>query len=83
MHIAICFVVPVDEKAIKLRLDSQELVINRGKSKSGHFVDLMEIPFDKLECWGKAILKNTFNIYQTSEQQNQITLFDSISEGEF
>ena len=36
-HIAVCFIVPVDEETIKLRLDSHELILNKGKSKSGKF----------------------------------------------
>lgn len=71
-HLALCFVATVDEDSIKLRLDSQELVLNKGKSKSGKLVDLDEIQSYDLEDWSAQILKNYFNI----NKNGQISLFD-------
>lgn len=69
-HIAVCFIVPVDEETIKLRLDSHELILNKGKSKSGKFLDFYEIQQLELEDWSKTILKYFFN----TELPEQLTI---------
>lgn len=61
-HLAVCFFISVDEDSIKFRLDSDELISNRGKSKSGKFVKIDEILQYDLEEWSKLILKYYFNI---------------------
>lgn len=67
--------VPVDEDGIKLRLDSNELILNKGKSKSGRFLNIDEICQEvELEQWSVMILKHCFNVdYKSS---SQLTLFD-------
>ena len=62
-HLAVCFLVPVDEESVKLRLDSHELVLNKGKSKSGKFLSLSEIQQFDLEDWSSTILSHYFNLY--------------------
>lgn len=71
-HLAVCFVIPIDEDGIKLRLDPQELVLNKGKSKSGKFLDLEELQqHDDFEEWSRVILEQCFDV-----QSKQMTLFD-------
>lgn len=74
-HLAVCFFVMVDEDGIKLRLDSQELVLNKGKSKSGRFLDIKEVLKEaELERWSRIILKTCF---ETGLQKNQqLSIFD-------
>lgn len=72
-HLALCFVIIIDEDSIKLRLDPHELVLNKGKSKSGKLVDISEIMTYDLESWSSLILKYCFNINKTE----QISLFDA------
>ena len=59
-HLAVCFIVSVDESSIKLRLDSHELVLNKGKSKSGKFLSFEEIQTLELEDWSYTILRHCF-----------------------
>lgn len=74
-HLAVCFFVPIDEEGIKLRLDSNELILNKGKSKSGKFLTVDEICQEpELEQWSKMILKHCFNVEYKSS--SQLTLFD-------
>ena len=62
-HLAVCFLVPLDEDSIKLRLDSHELVMNKGKSKSGRFLTLGEICQEpEMESWSRLILEHCFRI---------------------
>lgn len=61
-HIAVCFIISVDEDDIKLSLDPQELVLNKGKSKSGRFLPIDEIATEDLEDWSKKILSYCFKI---------------------
>ena len=60
-HLAVCFIVPVDEESIKLRMDSHELVLNKGKCKSGKFLILDEIKDLTMEDWSYTILSRFFN----------------------
>lgn len=59
-HLAVCFIVSVDESSIKLRLDSHELVLTKGKSKSGKFLSFEEIQALELEDWSYTILRHCF-----------------------
>ncbi len=61
-HLAVCFIISIDEESVKLRLDSHELMLNKGKSKSGRFLKLDEITSLELEEWSKTILKQHFNV---------------------
>lgn len=70
-HLAVCFLVVVDEDSIKLRLDSSELILNKGKSKSGKFLNLNELQELDLEDWSSIILEHCFHI----GQNEQTTLF--------
>lgn len=60
-HFAVCFKVPIDEKTVKFRLDEKELVSKKGKSTSGKFVDLKELPRNEMESWGLSILRHYFD----------------------
>lgn len=72
-HLALCFVVNIDEDSIKLRLDPHELVLNKGKSKSGKLIALDEIQGSELEDWSVLILRKCFNC----NKNGQISLFDA------
>lgn len=77
-HIAICFVLPVDTTSLKLTLDSEELILTKGKSKSGRFYTIDEIASsetDNMENWSKIILKECFNKDVAS---TQASIFDII-----
>ena len=71
-HMAICFVISIDETVSKLKLDSTELVQNKGRSKSGKFWSLKKINELELEDWSKAILNHYFKIYNLG----QMSMFD-------
>lgn len=72
-HLAVCFMIAIDEDGIKLRLDSNELVLNKGKSKSGKFLGIDEICREpELEQWSKMILEYCFKI----QYGQQLSLFD-------
>jgi len=61
-HLAICFVLEVDEEGLALHLDPQELILGRGKSKSGKFLKLEELQNEReLEHWSKIILEICFS----------------------
>lgn len=62
-HLAICFCITIDEDT-KLRLDSNELVLRKGSSKSGKFLSVEELQNEDLEDWGKLILKEFFGVKQ-------------------
>ena len=74
-HLAICFLISIDEDGLKLHLDSHELVLNKGKSKSGRFLPLLELGIENnYEEWSREILRYCFNL-ETSENI-QASLFD-------
>lgn len=77
-HLAVCFVVPVDENSVKLRLDSHELVLNKGKSKSGKFLDISEIQQFDLEDWSITILRHYFDVHYPK----QLSLLDVYKYGD-
>ena len=60
-HIGICFVVcqSIDENG--LRLDSNELILRRGTSKSGTFQAIDTLEPDDLEAWSRQILSYVFD----------------------
>ena len=74
-HLAVCFIVHVDEESIKLRLDSQELVLNKGKSKSGKFLSISDIKHLIMESWSYTILEN---IFDTVCDQQMTMLWDEV-----
>ena len=62
-HLAVCFLIVLEENSIKIRLDSQELISNKGKSKRGRFLTIEEICNEvSLEEWSLEILKYFFNV---------------------
>lgn len=74
-HLAVCFLVSLDEEGIKLSLDSQELKLKKGKSKSGHFLSVEELAKEEgLEEWSKLILSHCFKI--DFSDNRQISMFD-------
>ena len=74
-HLAVCFLLSIDEEGLKLRLDSHELVLNKGKSKSGRFLSLAELEDESnYEEWSKEILRYCFNVEIYDD--NQASLFD-------
>lgn len=61
-HLAICFLIAIEE-GVKLQLDSNELVLNKGKSKSGKFLSLQELQGEcRFEKWSQIILERYFGI---------------------
>ncbi len=74
-HMAVCFLITLEEENIRLRLDSKEIVQNKGKSKSGRFLTIDEICREPdLESWSIKILEHCFHrIYYPSD--GQINLF--------
>lgn len=80
-HIAICFLLEVDSATLKLSLDQEELIMTKGKSKSGRFFSIDEIlhaEYDNLEIWSKLILKECFkkDIIKDGDLIVQDSLFD-------
>jgi len=74
-HLAVCFMIALDEEGIKLHLDSHELILNKGKSKSGRFLTIDEVCQEpELEQWSEMILKQCFNTEYKSNRQ--LSLFD-------
>lgn len=73
-HIGICFLIEIDVDSIKLRLDPQELVLNKGTTKSGRFQDVksLEGSSNEFESWGVEILNKCFalDILSTNIQMN-------------
>lgn len=63
-HLGVCFIVELDITTLKLRLDPHELILNKGTSKSGKFLNISEIHqlSDQLEPWSIEILKHYFDI---------------------
>lgn len=62
-HLAICFMIELEEST-KLRLDSDELVQKKGKSKSGTFYPIEEVDkhLEEFENWSKLILNECFDL---------------------
>lgn len=70
-HIAVCFVLTEQKETIKVHIDNAELVSNRGRSKSGSFVETESIA-NTVNSWGKVILKKYFGI---DREPKQLSLF--------
>lgn len=62
-HVAICFVKTVDIEQIKPKLNSYELIQNRGTSPSGRFqsIEFILRHENELEDWSSIILKECFD----------------------
>lgn len=74
-HIAVCFVVEMDTEGLKLRLDPNELILNKGTSRSGKFHKIEEIQNMNYESWSIEILRKCFNTRVNSDNQ-QINIFN-------
>ena len=73
-HFAVCFKVPIDEKTTKLSLDKNELMMSKGKSISGKFIELNKLPLEKFETWGLSIMRHYFGMDVNTLEQ--LTIFD-------
>lgn len=71
LHIAVCFVLTEQKETMKVHIDNDELISNRGRSKSGTFVEPESVA-KMVNSWGKAILKHYFGIDQ---ELKQLSLF--------
>jgi 8-oxo-dGTP pyrophosphatase MutT (NUDIX family)/predicted ATPase len=73
-HIAICFLLELDIDQIKLDVDATELMLHKGKSKSGQFQNVKEFLHregSEMESWSVEIAKHCFGI----DCGGQITFF--------
>jgi len=64
-HIGICFFIDRKIDDLKLRIDQNELILNRGRSKSGQFQEVKELSRkkdDSYESWSVEIAKYFFDI---------------------
>lgn len=82
-HLAVCFLVEKNDiEDLRLRIDEEELILNRGSSKSGTFQDIAELvkkEGDHFEPWSIEIANNLFKQRipsQLSLTSDQISLFD-------
>lgn len=73
LHLAVCFLIIEKEETIKVRMDSGELLTNRGKGKSGTFVEPQSI-VDSGNSWSQIILDKYFQVV------SQRSLFDAKEE---
>ncbi len=71
LHMAVCFVIEVKEETLKVRMESGELKMNRGKGKSGRFVDPYSI-YNEGNSWAEVILKKYFRV-----GTGQLSMFDN------
>lgn len=60
IHMGICFVVCQDINENELRLDRTELILRKGKSKSGTFQLVDSLSMDGMEAWSRKILTHVF-----------------------
>ena len=72
-HLAICFKVSIDENLTRLHIDQNELIQNKGKTSSGKFKSIDEVELDKLESWGRSIMKHYFKL-----EPEQISIDDKL-----
>lgn len=70
LHMAVCFVIEGREETMKVRMESGELKMNRGKGKSGRFVEPESI-YNEGNSWAEIILKKYFHVCT-----GQISMFD-------
>lgn len=62
-HLAVCFLIEVNADAMKLKLDPHELILTKGKSKSGKFLKIDDIVSNySLEDWSITILEYCFKV---------------------
>jgi len=76
-HIGICFFIERKIDDLKLKIDHNELILNRGKSKSGQFHEVKELSKEdghNYESWSVEIAKYYFNI--NIKQSSEQILFD-------
>lgn len=73
LHMAVCFLIKEKKETVKVRMESEELFTNRGKSKSGTFTT-PDIEDKNLNSWGKIILDRYFS--GRVRQVRQMTIFD-------
>ena len=62
-HLAICFLIEKDLDNLKLSINTDELLTNKGTSKSGTFIDIEELKRGQIgpfEEWSKIILSKLF-----------------------
>lgn len=72
LHMAVCFVIDGREETMKMRMESGELKMNRGKGKSGRFVDPASV-YDEGNSWAEIILKKYFHV-----GTGQLSIFDKV-----
>ena len=64
-HLAICFLIEKDLDNLKLSINTDELVANKGTSRSGTFIDIEELKrgqIGPIEEWSRVILSKLFGI---------------------
>jgi len=80
-HLAICFLLEVDTESLKMRLDKEELITNKGKTPSGkfHYIsDLIEDEKNNFEAWTVEIFQELFNAdVEAIRSKEPLTLFNS------
>lgn len=69
IHMAVCFLITEKKDTMKVRMESDELLTNRGKGKSGTFVPPETIT-DSVNPWGEIILERYFDMVE------QISIFN-------
>lgn len=76
-HIAICYHIKVDDKK-RLAIDPEELIQNKGRSKSGKFHSISELISNEneaFESWSIEIMKKCFGVTATPSK-SQLSVFD-------
>lgn len=61
LHMAVCFQITMKENSVKIRMESNELLKNRGKGKSGTFV-CPDMVLENCDSWSEIILKKCFGL---------------------
>lgn len=75
-HLAVCFLIEKDLDNLKLSINTDELVTNKGTSRSGTFIDIEKLkhgPFAPTEKWSQIILSKLFGI-EVEFENEQLTL---------
>jgi len=70
-HLAICFIIVLDFKNLKLRFDRREIIQKKGITMSGRPVEIinLESKNDEIESWSRIILQEFFNMKLKSQEQ--------------
>ena len=81
-HLPVCFIIEKDLDSLSLSINSDELMQNRGKSKSGLFISVDKFrteEYSPVEPWSRFILSTIFQTapIDSSEPIDQITLLDT------